>query len=307
MKAYFFFAAFLVSALAFSQPANSNYCPKGLFFPDKVNSPGIHKKSDLKLNLSFKFNFNESDNHELLSPGKLIFNPVAEVAYSPIEHFYVMAAYRSLQNREVYDEQLTQDYYTSATPNNNSFFGGNTNVSRYTGNQGELGIGYYTKPGNKTILEAATGYGFGNVSRNGDVIVVIDYDYNTGNTSSNNYSLDFDTRYNNYFLQGSFGYIFKAGCIKAGVKGSYRDFTEMKYKNPGVETYLKGNYVSRAVENNDYGFIQPYIDLEVGGRVAKYNIQAGVSDQITDWSVAGNIKAYVCMGLSLNFFPDKKQ
>lgn len=308
MKTYLLTAAILFGGIASAQSIpnnNINVTPKGLFFPDKVNCPGLHKQFDAKLNLSMKFHFNESGSTELLSPGKLIFNPVAEVAFSPIEHLYIMASYRSQQNREVYDENIAQGYQLTYGGNPSTIFSGNSNYGNYTGDQGEMGIGYYTNTGSKTMIDIAAGVGFGTLSRTGQSVIMTTTD-DMGNVNEYNLSFNFNSKYTNYFVQGAFGLVSKHASFKAGIKASFRDFTSMSYYTPLVEHFINDNYQSGTILNNTHAYLQPFVDFEVGGRIARYNIQAGVSDEVYDWSFAGMVKAYVCMGLALNLNPDKK-
>ncbi|HYD20718.1 MAG TPA: hypothetical protein VEB40_04525 [Flavipsychrobacter sp.] len=275
MKRYIAFS--IIALLAFS---HGSFAQGDYYFPDKVNSPGLQKAGEGKLTLSFKPSVKFLDFPEHL----FIINPAIDLAYSPAEHLAITAAYRSIIRRPGTDGAALPGW-------------DNSNIEYY-GNRFELGAGYYTSFGGNGTFEAFGAYSYGNLNRYGGVYQP-DYNYYSGLNSYNIYhNSDFRSTYHSFMLHMAAGVAKKYVSFRGGMKFTFQYLTDFRYRNPSIDTLLPVGSRSADMKNEGFTFIQPYIDMEAGGKRIRFNFQAGLSQQMLDWAAfQGDVRAYISLGV----------
>ena len=117
--------------------------PKALYvhLPDKVNCPGFKEAGEAKAEISIQ----PIENSTRGVP--VIYN--CNLAYAPINHLGIIASYQGTHNLN-----LNKDY------GNTGFFG-NTSTEKFhlSSSLVDLGLGFFTKDGNKGLLECYGGLG----------------------------------------------------------------------------------------------------------------------------------------------------
>lgn len=276
-KPSFLFALLFIAGL--TAQAQGHY-----YFPDKVNSPGLQKAMEGKATLSFKPVVKLLDFPEHM----FIINPAVDLAFSPADHFAITLAYRSIIRRPVADGSAIPGWYNSDV--------------EYNGNRFELGAGYYTSFGNNGYFEAFAAYSYGNLRRSGGSYVP---DYSTS-LYLNNYSItfnsDFNASYSTYSAHIAAGVAKKHISFRGGMKLTVQDMSGFAYKDPAVDTLANNTETSARIKAMTYTFLQPYVDLEAGGNLLRFNFQAGVSQQMLDWvAFRGDVRAYISLGAVIRF------
>ncbi len=249
------------------------------YFPDKVNSPGLQKAGEGKMTLSFKPVVKMLDFPE----HKFIINPAVDLAFSPAAHFAITAAYRSIIQRPDNDGSPLPGWDNSNT--------------EYNGNRFELGVGYYTSFGKNGMFETYGSYSYGNLRRSGSVYIPDQGYYFGYNSYNSNSSSDFTSAYSSFMLQLAAGVNKQHFSFRGGMKLTVQHLSDFQYTDPAVDTLLPVGRRSADIQNESFTFIQPYVDLEAGGNLVRFNFQAGLSQQMLDWvAFQGDVRAYISLG-----------
>lgn len=274
MKHSFLLASLFI--ITFSVHAQSSF-----FFPDKVNAPGRMESMQVKTTLALKPHVYIGDFPER----QLGFNPSIDVAFSPVKHIVIAAAYRALIAR---------------ASNDLAELGNLTDQSEYDGQRLEGCIGYNASFANKGIVEAAVGYSNGSLTRSKGRITA-NYDYwNYGLSEPQQHATDFTSRFHSFTVQAAVGTEDEYFSLRGGLKYTLQNFYNFSYKDKVMDTLLVSNPSSSDILNNNYGFIQPFVDIETGGKRVKFSAQAGLSQQMIDgFSVGGDLRGYMSFGVSV--------
>jgi hypothetical protein len=195
-----------------------------------------------------------------------------DAAFSPVNHLGLIASYRSINKRRI-DEDFGS-YFVDQ-------YGGTFNGHRW-----DVGAGYFSSFG-KGRAELYGGVGFGTLSRRG----------------STTKERDYDTKYNRQFLQGGIGTGNDVFLIGGGFRFAlmqFRDFSSPT--TPDLRYRILGPV--RDVQDVNFAFMEPYVNMEVGWKVIKFNMQVGTSVQMTGDKIAGNAPFFMSLGAVFHFDPD---
>lgn len=230
-------------------------CYPTIYFPDRVNTPGFAHRGEAKAVIGFKVQPSDSATGNVIAP-------VFDAAYAVANHVGVMVSYRSLVNKYV-DESRTYGYFK-----NKKSFGGIYNSHYFEG-----GFGYFTTMGKVGRFEAYGGVGAGSISRRG------------------NYApqYDFNSDYYKIFLQPAIhiapdkGRRFKVG---GGFRLTMVNYYRFIATNPDTKYYVidsdPASKYKTTVTDKPFTLFEPFINLEVGYKFVKFNLQlcgnSGVND-----------------------------
>jgi hypothetical protein len=246
-------------------------CQRGLYIPDKVNSPGFKEAGEVKLDLSVK--------PQMRSTSGSPFSFSSDIAYAPVNHLGVLASYRNVNNKVSEESDI---------------FSGITRSSTFNGHRFDMGVGYFSKIAGKGKFELYGGYGNG--------VVKTDIIYGPGNSTikpDDSYS----ARYNRFFVQSAIGLdntIFSLMCGSRFTSQKYYDF---RSSNPDLQRSLIPDQSLDATKQA-FGFIEPYIELQVGFKYVKFNYQCGSAFQVSGPSLKHNAGLpYMSFGILLHYAP----
>jgi len=245
-------------------------CDRRMYFPERANTPGFTGKNELKATVSAKAQSNYKDSS--VTRGSE-FSPAVDVAYSFTDHFAVIASYRGITNR--YVEPASGWFINNV--------GGTFNGYRF-----DVGAGYFSTLGNKGKVEVFGGYGYGQLSRN--------CDYTPNN---------FTTHYNRIFVQPAMGFGTDIFTLMGGIRLTGQNF----YSFQGVDSNLRYTIASNDgtpagdVSKQVFFWIEPFVNMEVGYKYAKFNAQVGFSYQLTKGDITGGIPAYISVGGTFYYAP----
>ncbi len=228
-----------------------------VYFPDRVNTPGLREKGDGNIIIAGKFQTPGSDT---TFSGYDLFAPAVDVNYAFTDNFGVIASYRSLINRN------------SRQPGNyvydNDEFGG-----VFNGNRFDLGLGFFSKLGTKGLFEVYMGGGIGNMRRRG----------------STTPQLDYNTDYFRYFVQPAAGFFVRERfSVMWGVRFAVQKYYNFTSNDPLVKHYITDRYYdigaaeSAAITSFTYTLAEPFVNLEIGGEHLKFTMQYGLGFRIGD-------------------------
>lgn len=260
-----FIVLFIFSLLFYS-------CQQRMYFPERANTPGLTEALEGKATFSFKPQFNDMDSFN--NPSGIL-SPAVDLAFAPVNHFGIIASYRSTYNRNI-DET---DYFF------NSF---NTLGGNFNGHRLEVGAGYFNTFGRRGKVEVYGGYGNGKLNRRG--------------TQTPQY--DYDTRYYRIFLQPAIGFGSDRISFTTGMRFAYQQFYNFKAINdPELQYYITTGSAAN-VERMVFPFFEPFVNFEVGSPYVKFNLQMGLGTQMsTDHRVSGTAPGYISMGVVGHFAP----
>lgn len=244
-------------------------CQQRLYFPDRANTPGLIEPLEGKATLSFKPQANTADSLDYIKSPVSI---AGDLAFSPVNHFGLIASYRSTMNR-IIDED--NDFWV-----NGDQLGGTFNGHRF-----EIGAGFYDVIGSKGKVEVYAGYGNGLLRREGKLTPGQDY----------------QTRYHRFFVQPAMGF----GNDKISFTGGFRIAFQKFYDFESPDPTLKYN-IGREPQDVTgvlYPFWEPFVNFEAGPQYLKFNIQAGLTTQLAGSNIAGNAPFFISFGLVGHFAP----
>lgn len=242
-------------------------CQQRMYFPDRANTPGLREAGETKLTLALKPQ--STPNVDSVQRG----NPVsfgADFAVAPVNHFLLFGSYRSLNHRVIKED------------NDFDAYGGD-----FWGHRWEGGIGFFTTFDRLGKFEVLGGYGAGKINRASD------------GTPGKNYT----SRYHRYFVQPALGVGNHMFSVTGGIRFAYQRFTDFSSPNASLRYNVMRDSHNRDIEKEEIGFIEPFINGEVGGKFLKYNMQLGFTGQVMGGNVAGNLPFYLSMGLVVNIAP----
>ena len=244
-------------------------CQQRMYFPDRANTPGLREAYETKLTLSVKPQAGGSSDSNIGHSNPVSF--AADLAFAPAKHFAVFGSYRSINHRVI-----------DADASDFNVYGGD-----FTGSRWEGGIGYFTAFDRLGKFEVYAGYGQGKIARQAQY------------TSSRNYQ----SRYYRYFIQPAAGVGNHMYSVTGGIRFAYQRFYDFYSANPDLRYTIMDNSSRRDVEKESMGFIEPFINGEVGWKYIKYNMQVGCTAQVMGGSVSGVLPLYLSFGLVFNFAP----
>lgn len=242
-------------------------CQPRLYFPDRANAPALSKPLEGKLTLSLKPQTNERDND---IEGR-DFSFGADAAFAPIDHLGIMASYRRLNHKYLSE---SKDFFTWS-------YGGD-----YTGSRYEGAIGYFDRLGGKGRWDIYLGYGNGHLERTG-------WRYP---------ERDYALHYHRFFLQPSIGMGNDVFLVNGGFRLAWHSYYDFTSPDPDLRYNLLED--NSDIQSEISGFIEPFINMEVGYKFARFNFQTGWSTQLMGSKVGTTLPFYVSMGLTFHLLPE---
>lgn len=233
-------------------------CYQNMHFPDRANSPGFSQKGEFKATGAIKPNAN--DNIPAVPGAENMkwsaVSPEADIAYALTNHFAVLASYSSVVNRYIIEDG-TRGYYQR---DNDSTIGGNFTLHGF-----EIGAGYFGTKGNIIRYGLYGIVGTGTVKRKGVVL------------PHHNYK----TNFFKYSIQPEFGIAPGKGrrfAVNTGFRLTGYKYYGFRAANPDTK-YALGAYSVKQqtddVTNRFYFYTEPYVNMEVGYKYVKLNLQIG--------------------------------
>lgn len=270
----------LVSAILLSS------CHPTMHFADRANSPGFTEQGEFKAVASIKPQTNAyvPDTLGIYNIATSDFAPEFDLAYALTNHFAITAGYTSVVNCYTTEGQADAGWGGST----DSSIGGNVNM-----HGAELGAGYFGK-GPKAFKYGIYGsIGIGNIKRDG--IILPNFNYKS--------------RYFKYSIQPEFGlspnnskiFSFTFGTRLTGIK--YYGFRS----NDPLTKYAVGYYspkYGQNVTNQLYYYFEPYLNIEVGYKYVKFNLQSGATLGLGEVSGDMGQTPYISAGILFHFRPN---
>lgn len=249
-------------------------CQQRLYFPERANVMGFKEANEAKLTASFKPQADDDNSGDNVFPNA---SPAIDLAYSITDHIAVVGSFRSLVNREIDEDGL--------------LYGGSGSYGRYNGHRFEGGIGYFTAPG-KGLFEVIGGYGNGSLRRR-DV-------YFTPPISS----YDFDTRYHRFFGQAAGGIGNNVFRFMGGVRLAVQKYYDFRAIDPTlVHTIASSDGRTAPATQQLFTFVEPFVNMEVGYKLVKFNMQFGTAAQMSGGKIAAEIPFYGSFGIVIHYAP----
>lgn len=248
-------------------------CQQRMYFPDRAVAPGLREQYEAKLALSLKAQSRGGD--EITAKGGKDYAFDGDFCFAPAAHIGLFVSYRGLNHRLISEDSgLLANVY-----------GGNFNGHRWEG-----GVGYFSKlEDGISTYEVYGGYGNGSISRRGYYTPYKDY----------------DVRYHRFFVQAGMGSSFReimnfSGGMRLAAQRYYN------FSSPTGGDSLR-YYVARDgytdITKQTMAFFEPYINYEVGYKWVKFNLQWGLSTQITGDNVVGRAPMYLTGGFVFSLAP----
>ena len=246
-------------------------CQRGIYIPDKVNSPGFQQGGEAKFDISVKPQKPDSSGSGL--------SYSSDISYAPINHLGIIASYRSVNNKAVIEPK---------------FYYGFGRFSKLNGQCIDIGAGYFNTLGTNGKYEAYGGYGNGTLINNGFVDTGIN-----GRTY-----LNYKARYSRYFIQLAMG--FKNEEI-VSFMGGFRITLQQYYSfvsdNPEVKYSLVPDQ-SMDMMKQSFVFFEPYIEVQAGWKYVKFNYQFGCASQVAGPDLKYDLGLpYMTFGIVLYYSP----
>ncbi|XZF12482.1 hypothetical protein ACTHGU_11875 [Chitinophagaceae bacterium MMS25-I14] len=244
-------------------------CAPRVYLPDRVNAPMLREQGDVKLTSSFKVQGNGNTN-------KFVASPSFDFAASPINGLGLMVSYRHT-NRYADEDNI----FDSVT---------DPDSIHYSGNKLEMGAGYYMPFGGKGLFEIYAGGGFGSFNRDN----IKKEPYADGN---------FQSRYQTYFLQPALGFCHRDIIeLSGGIRFAYLKYNHFRGDDSVIRYELTDP--ESDIEKNTFIFIDPYVNVNIGYRYAKFNIQMGSNICVSSPQLRhGDFPFYASLGLTLEIAP----
>lgn len=244
-------------------------CQQRMYFPDRVNTPGLREAYETKLTLSLKPQSGGSSDSNIGRSNPVSF--AADLAFAPVNHLAVFGSYRSLNHRVINSDASDFDVY-----------GGD-----FTGSRWEGGLGYFTTFDRLGKFEVCAGYGQGKIARRA---------YYTPDR-------DYKSRYYRYFLQPAIGAGNHMFSASGGLRFTLQHYYDFYSANPNLRYTIMDDDGKRDVEKETMAFIEPFINGEVGWKYIKFNLQLGCTGQVMGGKVSGGLPFYLSFGLMFHLAP----
>jgi hypothetical protein len=254
MRVFFY----IVIAAAFSS------CAPKIYLPDRVNAPMLREAGEVKLTSSVKMQNNANAPHTVVSPS-------FDLAVSPVNGLGIIASFR---NTNRYSDDNDAFNYTDQ------------DSILYSGNKGELGIGYYMPFGGRGLFDLYGGFGFGSMYRD-----------NLGGGAGN-----YRAGYYQLFVQPSVGfYANDVFDMCGGVRFSMHKYN--KFATDTLSFRYEFTDPRTDLENPNFFILGPFINLNVGYQYIKFNMQFGANANISKPRLTMNNPFYMSLGLTFAFAP----
>ncbi len=240
-------------------------CAPRIYLPDRVNAPMLQEAGEVKLTSSVKIQNNKASSITALSPS-------FDFAVSPAQNFGIIGSFRHTNKYADDDDDFDFNYQDSI---------------RYTGNRAEFGAGVYVPMGRRGLFELYGGGGIGLLERN----------------NLKRYAGNYQTRYYQIFVQPSLGFhvndIFE---FCGGMKFNIHKFHDFKSDTSAFRYEFTEPRVD--IESPTFLIVGPFINLSVGHKYVKFNMQCGSNFNVGRPSLLANsFPFYVSMGITVGFAP----
>ncbi|MCW3123115.1 MAG: hypothetical protein JWQ38_2607 [Flavipsychrobacter sp.] len=210
---------------------------------NKVFSPGIKDSGDIKVDGSLKFQ--SLDKEGKGSPVSFF----ADVAWSPVNHLSIFGSYRGVNSKGVTHERFYGGVLNSRNLEYQTF--------DLNGYAGDMGIGYYCRTGEIGKFEVYGGFGVGNL-------------FNSSNDIDPGY---YRLNYYRYFTQVGYGYDYDILSFMTGFRLSMEQLTSFVDGGNIAQGYGTGAIPD--LLNITRSYVDPYMELQIGGRHVKFTMQLG--------------------------------
>lgn len=201
----------------------------------------------------------------------MIFSYAFDAAFAPADHLGLLFSYRNLNHKLLTEGD---DFYEWQ-------FGGD-----YNGRRLEGAVGYFDRFGGKGRADIYLGYGNGSLSREGWYYP----------------ERDFRIRYHRFFLQPSIGIGNDVFLLNGGFRVAWHKYYNFTSPDPALRYLILRD--KSDIQNEISGFIEPFINAEVGYKFARFNFQTGWTTQIMGSKVGAGVPFYVSLGLTFHLKPD---
>jgi len=195
-------------------------------------------------------------------------SPAADLAFSPVDHLGLTLSYNGVTNRKSNDDN---------------------DIAVYNGHRFDGGAGYYSNFGRLGFFEMYGGVGGGYISLNGQP------------------DHAFTTHYTHAYLQPAAGVGNQKFMITGGIRIMYQYYYNFESSNPDLPYTITSNQGQRLGNINGSSFlmIEPFINMEVGYKYIKFNLQTGFSGQAAgEGNITGSsLPAYMSLGIVFNYAP----
>lgn len=247
-----------------------------LYFPNRINSPGLSVAQEARFSAAIKPHNSE---HSLF-PGNLSLS--IDGAFAPVNHFGIIASYRGVNGKKLRDEEYA--YAGSWQEEKDSAV-----QAIYTGSRWEGGAGYFTAFGRVGRAELYAGYGAGTLNREA--------------TQSRSYN-DFTARYHRFFIQPAGGVGTRKFSGMAGFRLMVQQVTAFKSAgNPQLPYTIYDGDGPRGITGQPAGLLEPFIQAEPGGRVLKASFQFSTGVWLFGPRINADIPWHFSMGISVRLKP----
>jgi hypothetical protein len=239
-------------------------CAPKIYLPDRTNAPMLREAGEVKLTSSLKIQ------NDVNAP-RTVFSPSLDFAASPVQGLGIIASYRSTNRYSEEGDYLDLGYQDSI---------------RYSGRRFEFGAGYYLPFGNRGLFDIYGGVGFGKLQR-------INLQHYYGN---------YDAKYFQIFLQPSIGFF--AGEVfdmSGGVKINFHRYSD--FKTDTIVLRYEFTDPQTDIEDQSYLLLGPFMNLNVGYKYAKFNLQFGANFSATKPYLKIESPFYLSLGLTLGIAP----
>jgi len=196
-----------------------------------------------------------------------------DAAFAITNHWGISAGYRALKNKSIVEKDTNNLLRAQ--------YGGVFNGNKY-----EFSLVYFTPINTHAIIEGQAGFALGAINRNGIRYPL--YNYNT--------------RYNNLFLQAAFGYYRKYFRLNVGLKYINQKYYSFESDNPDLK-YRITNFareIGTDITSKRYSFISTFSECEAGYKFIFFNLQYGMYIPI-DNQLSYPFQPYISMGLTYRF------
>lgn len=260
-------------------------CYSSMHFADRANSPGFTEQGEFKAAAAIRPQTSDQIPETNASRDFLesFISPELDIAYALTDHFALTGGYTSVLHHYVTEGSFDNSLFNPV----DTSLGGSINL------QGaEIGGGYFAK-GHRAIKYGLYGsFGIGNISRKGALTPQFNY----------------KSQYFKFSIQPEFGLEPGQGSkfsFMAGFRTTMIKYYGFRSDNP-LTKYAVGYYDPRYgqdVTNQVYFYFEPYVNLEVGYKYVKFNLQAGFTTGIGTVASDMGDTPYISAGFVFHYDP----